>query len=199
MALDLGANIGLHSVIMAKAGFKKIVAVEPDTNHLEVLKSILEINQIKNVELKNFAISDMSGNVKFTRVMGNLTGSHISGSKENLYGELSEIDVVSETIMRFLEPGIKTFIKMDIESHEAAAISMIPKEYWFNIDMCLEIGNFTNAKAIFEYCNKNSIYLFSQMRDWRIISELSDVPKRWQDGSALISSNPNFFENIVSK
>ena len=195
-ALDLGANIGLHSIIMSKAGFNKVNAIEADINHFKTFDKNLSINKVNNVEIKNIAVSDKSGLVKFTRVLGNLTGSHISGSKEKVYGGVHEITVESKSITDFLIAGRKIFIKMDIESHESVAISKIPKSSWFDIDMCLEIGNMHNARIIYDYCRKNDLYLFCQKLAWKAVKTIEQVPNNWKDGSVIISSNPHFFDNF---
>lgn len=198
-ALDLGANIGLHSIVMSKAGFEKIIAVEADINHFERFDTNLSINNVNNVDFKNIAVSDKSGFVRFTRVLDNLTGSHIYGSKEKIYGELAEITVESKPITEFLVHGQKTFIKMDIESHESIAISQISKSFWSDIDMCLEIGNLQNAKNIYDYCKINKLFMFSQKFDWNVIENVEQLPKHWKDGSVFISSNLHFIDEILQE
>jgi len=198
-AIDLGANIGLHSIIMSKAGFNKVTAVEADISHFKSFDNNLSINNIKNVDFKNIAVSDKSGVVKFTRVLDNLTGSHVSGSKEKVYGEVSEITVESKPITDFLITGQKLFIKMDIESHEGVTISQIEKKFWSDIDMCLEIGNLYNARIILDYCQKNNLFLFCEKFAWKAIDTLEQVPKSWKDGSVIISNNPLFMDEFLEK
>ena len=41
---DMGANIGLHSIILSKIGYK-VDAYEPDKNHFKLLKKNLKDNK----------------------------------------------------------------------------------------------------------------------------------------------------------
>jgi hypothetical protein len=85
--LDLGANIGIHSLVMSKLGFE-VTSYEPDPIHIEIFNSQLRDNSVKNVSLRARAIANNSGKMNFTRVIGNTTGSHLTGSKQNPYGDL---------------------------------------------------------------------------------------------------------------
>jgi methyltransferase, FkbM family len=67
---DIGANIGLHSIIMAKCGWQ-VNAFEPDPLHCNILLRNLAYNKISNqVNLNKTAISSKSGRSNFTRVLG---------------------------------------------------------------------------------------------------------------------------------
>lgn len=198
IALDLGANIGLHSVIMSKAGFKKIIAVEADPSHIPNLENNLLANEILNVEIKNKAVSNKSSKVVFSRVLGNLTGSHIRGSKENVYGEIDEIEVDTFPLKELLNTEGKIFCKMDIEGHELVAISGISESVWQGFDLVVEISSKENAAGIFEYCQRNNLYIFSEKNSWKVAKEISDVPINWREGSALITTNLEFLESIMS-
>ncbi len=84
---DLGANIGLHSILMSKLGWT-VQAYEPDPDTVSKLKKNLNLNSISNVFVHNKAVSNSDGSANFIRVKGNLTGSHLAGAKENPCGEL---------------------------------------------------------------------------------------------------------------
>ena len=85
---DLGANIGLHSIVLSKLGFK-VSAYEPDNDHLNRLSNNVKINGVeKQICIYPVAVSTANGECEFIRVIGNTTSSHLKGAKENAYGEL---------------------------------------------------------------------------------------------------------------
>jgi FkbM family methyltransferase len=196
LGLDLGANIGLHTIAMARAGFKRIIAVEADETHGVAFKTNMTLNQITNVDLQNVAISDSSDGVRFTRLKGNLTGSHVQGSKSEVYGEVEEFYVKSAAVTDFLKANERTFIKMDIEGHEAIALGAIPKRSWECVDVCLEIGSVENAREIFNYCEDMGLTAYVEKLGWKAADSLADLPKSWKEGSLLLSKNEDYFQNL---
>ena len=82
--LDVGANLGLHSILMAKLGWV-VRAFEPDFEHFERLQRNLEANGCKTVMTQMAAVHTADGTADFIRVLNNLTGSHLEGYK-NSYG-----------------------------------------------------------------------------------------------------------------
>jgi FkbM family methyltransferase len=96
-AVDIGANIGLHSILMCKCGFD-VRSYEPDPQHFSQVQKNLELNHCGNVDAHNAAVSGTVGEMGFVRVEGNTTGSHLAGSKPNPYGELKRFPVRVESI-----------------------------------------------------------------------------------------------------
>ena len=123
-----------------------------------------------------------------------MTGSHVKGSKNQIYGETQEITVVSVPVQSLVQKNLRTFVKMDIEGHEAKAILSIPEKLWLNMDICLELGSQNNATLIFEYTEQASLNIFCEKTGWNIAKSPSELPVSWRDGSILISRNQDFFE-----
>jgi len=196
LGLDLGANIGLHSIAMARAGFDRIVAVDADQTHRVAFETNMALNRIEGVDLQNMAISDSSDGVSFIRLEGNLTGSHVQGSKSQVYGKVEEFQVKSAPVTYFLKEEERTFIKMDIEGHEVFALRAIPKKTWEYIDMCLEVGSAENAREIFSYCDEMQLIAYIEKLGWNSANSLADFPKSWKEGSLLLSKNEGFFQNL---
>ena len=57
-ASDLGANIGLHSVLMSKCGYQ-IEAYEPDPKHIEIIEKNFKLNDVNTVNLNRVAVSNI--------------------------------------------------------------------------------------------------------------------------------------------
>ena len=181
---DLGANIGLHSLIMDKCGFS-INSFEPDPIHVGVFQENIVNNKSVNITINQKAISDKSDTVDFIRVLGNTTGSHLAGAKEDPYGELETFTVETSDINAVLLNN--DFVKMDIEGQEATAILSTKKDTWANVEMILEVGTEKNAKIIFEYLNEINVNMFSQKTGWNKVSDLADVPTSYKEGSLFLS------------
>ena len=181
---DLGANIGLHSLIMDKCGFS-INSFEPDPIHVGVFQENIVNNKSVNITINQKAISDKSGTMDFIRVLGNTTGSHLAGAKEDPYGELETFSVETSDINAVLLNN--DFVKMDIEGQEATAILSTKKDTWANVEMILEVGTEKNARIIFEYLNEINVNMFSQKTGWNKVSDLADVPTSYKEGSLFLS------------
>lgn len=182
---DLGANIGLHSIVMSRIGYQ-VTAYEPDPVHFSQLQSNVKSNCTENAPvLINKAVSIQSGELEFVRVVGNTTGSHLAGSKENPYGELSKFIVEVDSFNSICDTF--DFLKIDVEGHEADILLSTTEENWQNTDSIVEIGNPSNAQKVFEYFNGTSINLFSQKTGWNQVSSLEDMPLSYKDGSLFIS------------
>ena len=181
---DLGANIGLHSLIMDKCGFA-INSFEPDPIHVDVFQENIVNNKSVNITINQKAISDKSGTMDFIRVLGNTTGSHLAGAKEDPYGELETFSVETSDINAVLLNN--DFVKMDIEGQEATAILSTKKDTWANVEMILEVGTEKNAKIIFEYLNEINVNMFSQKTGWNKVSNLAEIPTSYKEGSLFLS------------
>ena len=181
---DLGANIGLHSLIMDKCGFS-INSFEPDPIHVGVFQENIVNNKSVNITINQKAISDKSDTLDFIRVLGNTTGSHLAGAKEDPYGELETFSVETSDINAVLLNN--DFVKMDIEGQEATAILSTKKDTWANVEMILEVGTEKNAKIIFEYLNEINVNMFSQKTGWNKVSNLAEIPTSYKEGSLFLS------------
>ena len=181
---DLGANIGLHSLIMDKCGFS-INSFEPDPIHVGVFQENIVNNKSVNITINQKAISDKSGTMDFIRVLGNTTGSHLAGAKDDPYGELETFSVETSDINAVLLNN--DFVKMDIEGQEATAILSSKKDTWANVEMILEVGTEKNAKIIFQYLNEINVNMFSQKTGWNKVSNLAEIPTSYKEGSLFLS------------
>jgi FkbM family methyltransferase len=61
--VDIGANIGLYTAIAAKAvgPAGRVIAVEPESRNAQLMRQTLALNQFKNVEVVQAAVSDTTG------------------------------------------------------------------------------------------------------------------------------------------
>ncbi len=182
-ALDIGANIGLHTTVLAKCGYQ-VKLFEPDPTHFAKLQEILAANQIQGVDANQGAVSDHSGQVEFVRVLGNTTSSHIAGCKQP-YGELERFQVPVFNIRELIRQA--DLIKMDVEGHEAVIIQATTSEDWDRTDAVIEVGSADQAQPIFDHLQKIGVNAFSQKIGWGCVKTLEDMPFSYKDGSLFIS------------
>lgn len=183
--LDLGANIGVHSVVMSKLGFS-VTAYEPDPHHLEIFAGSIITNDCQDIELRPRAIGVQNGVFNFTRVLGNTTGSHLSGSKREPYGDLEIIEVEVDAIQKVIDEGYD-FIKMDVEGFEAKLITALSATNFNQLEIMMEIGTSENAKIIFNQLSRLKVNAFSQKNNWGKVTLLDDLPTSHREGSVFIS------------
>ena len=182
-ALDIGANIGLHSTVLAKCGYE-VTLFEPDPTHFAKLKEVLAKNNIQSVTAHQAAVSDRTGAVEFVRVLGNTTSSHISGCKQP-YGALERFEVPVFDIRQLIRKA--DLIKMDVEGHEATIIEATNSEDWNHTDAVIEVGSPEAARQIFDHLQKIQVNSFSQKKGWEKVSALEEMPSSYKEGSLFIS------------
>lgn len=186
---DLGANLGLHSAVLASLGYE-VTAYEPDPSHSDIAREMLSANSLeKRVEWIQAAVVSKvpaTGNVEFVRVNGNSTSSHVAGAKENPYGELSRFSVPCRSFGEIVESC--DLIKMDVEGLEGELVSSLSPEICQNLpDIILEVGTQRNALSIFEQAKRLNLNLFSQKNNWNRVIHFDDMPMSYKHGSLFLT------------
>ncbi len=184
--LDIGANLGLHSIILSKCGYQ-VTCYEPDPVHFKILKDNIALNNILNIQCNNMAVASEDGDMEFVRVLGNTTGSHIAGAKPDPYGKLERISVKTKSFRSILSGGYD-FVKMDVEGYEKVIVRMTNKNDWKNIDGVLSVHDKDNASVLFEHFKGLGINLFSQKNNWHTVSKLKDMPMSHHEGSLFVTA-----------
>ncbi len=126
VVLDVGANVGTHTIFMSKHA-KKVIAVEPWPTILIRLHKHLELNNIKNVVIRTVGYSASTGEMPFHVPPGFNQGW---GSFSNTFSEIKysdESDVIQLPLVKgdddLKKAGIDRvdLIKIDIEGFEKPA------------------------------------------------------------------------------
>lgn len=183
-AADIGANIGLHSILLSKCGMS-VRAFEPDPTHFRRLRQNIEANLCQNIESFNCAVSDHSGEMEFVRVEGNTTGSHLAGSKTGAYGKLQRFPVKVEAISGIIEWA--DFMKLDAEGHEMQIILATDREQWNRLDAMVEVENAENARRVFEHLDALGVKMYAQKIGWRQARATADLPTSYKEGMMFVS------------
>ncbi len=182
--LDVGANLGLHSIILSKCRFE-VRCYEPDPTHFNILTENLSINKCSTVKPFNCAASTKAEELEFVRVLGNTTGSHIAGAKENPYGELERFKVQAIEFPPLMEWA--QLIKMDVEGHEKEILLATKKGQWETTDALVEIQDENNAKAVYDHFSGIGVNLFPQKINWQRATTVGDMPTSYREGTLFIS------------
>ena len=187
--LDIGANVGLHSIILSKLGYK-VTAFEPDKMHFNILKKNLKLNKIKKIKIYNLAITDKLGKFEFTRVLGNTTGSHIKNLKKKVYGKTISFDVRSVNFNSIAKNY--DLIKIDCEGSEKKIFSRINLDLLKNTDLIVEVTDNISRKIIWQKFKKSRFKVFSQKNEWKVCKKISDLPCSHLEGTVFISMKNKF-------
>ena len=190
---DIGANLGLHSILMGRCGWH-VDAYEPDPIHARLLERNLGLNHLNNVTVHELAVSDAPGELEFIRVLGNTTGSHLAGAKTNPYGDLERFKVKVASIDSIMKEA--DFVKLDAEGQEKIIILGTNVQHWAGTDVMAEVGSAENAKAIFEHLTLLGVNLFSQKLGWNRVENIDGMPTSYKEGSLFITAKSQMPWNI---
>ena len=182
---DIGANLGLHSIVLSLWGFQ-VEAYEPDPEHHAKLVRNLELNNITNCTVHQAAVSEKDGTMPFVRVLGNTTSSHLAGAKANPYGELEHFDVAVKEVRAIAERA--DLLKIDAEGHESVILKGLPVEVWKGVDAFVEIGTPENGQLVYDYFIGTGINIFSQKCGWARAESVEDMPFSYKEGGVFISA-----------
>ena len=184
---DIGCNCGLHTKILCELGYF-VDSFEPDEKHAKFAKNF--INNHKNNNFYQKAVSNYSGKAKFTRIVNNSTGSYINDKKDG-YGPLEEyeVDVINANEL----PHNYDLIKMDIEGSEADVLTAFDKKIFESTDIIAEVSTKQTREILWDLFQKLDLKVYSQKKAWGLIKIKEDLPISHREGSIFISQNNNWF------
>jgi FkbM family methyltransferase len=186
--LDIGANIGYFSVLGAKINPScKIIAFEPSVGSLHYLKENLKLNDIKNVEIIDKAVSNFNEtltfyevkNTKYPWIKHNLNGSNSLEGKY-IQKETNAYPVQTISISTLItEKNIQevSLIKLDTECTEHLIIEsalleinqfqpIIISEVYPVIEDKIETLIFSlNEYAIYQIKNHKELHKINHFKD----------------------------------
>ena len=134
IVLDIGANVGLHTLFFSKLvgeGGGRVVAFEPNELNLERLKLNISLNRISNIQIESVAVSDEIGENVFYELSNNSEnlGNHSFAYTDTIKKLEKEEEVFKRRVLcTTIDDYCKNnkispnFIKMDIEGFEYNAL-----------------------------------------------------------------------------
>lgn len=200
--LDIGANIGLHSILMNGLGWD-VKAFEPDAaiwgkckeNVIENGKwadctpfnksPLRNLNHVtEEFYPVNAAVSDRNGNAQFVRVLHNLTGSHIEGFKES-FGPRETITVPVVDCRPLFDWA--DLAKLDVEGHEGVLLRCVTTEHLTHLDLICELRGEREAASVLKHFHEMDCPIYTQKNNWNPAQCMADMPVKHQEGSIFIS------------
>lgn len=134
---DIGANIGLSAIALARALPKStIVAFEPSPETFVHLQENLKLNGISNVTPVNSAAGAKRGELRFFYASSFSAGAHVD-SGGNITVPVTRIDTYCEANKLRLD-----FVKMDVEGYEPWVIAGLRNQLERRIPLWLEYNAF---------------------------------------------------------
>ncbi len=191
---DIGACLGFHGIIFSKYNQKDVHFFEPDPQTFQLLNEYIRLNNLKKYESHNSAVYFKDGHILFNRLDENNTGSHIVGSKENVYGSISVIKVDTLSFGTLLEKNYN-LIKMDIEGAELDVFKNFNLKNIQNFpDTYIEVHNKLASEILYETIFKKlKLNIFSQNLGWSKLKNKNDMPFHYSHGSILVTNKSNLY------
>jgi FkbM family methyltransferase len=119
VAIDVGANIGNHSLFLSDL-FATVIAFEPNPLARSILDINLQMNGASNVEVRAVGLSDRAGKATLAFDQGNLGGASVLGIRSGSGGR-SEIELTAGD--EVLDPSTPVgLIKVDVEGLEESVL-----------------------------------------------------------------------------
>ena len=125
LAIDIGANLGCHSLFMSKfvGSTGRVFAFEPDPRNLSDFKKNLSLNDIANINLFEIAVSNRKGKVNI--VSSNLDGgwSAVSiGENDNFENSELIMDIPTSSLDEIVKWNKVRLAKIDVEGYEGEVL-----------------------------------------------------------------------------
>lgn len=122
IALDIGANIGVHTLRMARAVGEsgKVISFEPMPHLQQKLNANVQLNRLESiVQIKGVAVSDAAGQ---TKMSGSSDTFNQGTGRMDDQGETQVLVTTGDAVIEEMELNRLDLIKIDIEGYEMKAI-----------------------------------------------------------------------------
>ncbi len=123
VCVDVGANVGLHTVLMSRlvgpAG--RVFAFEPDPDNFRLLETNLRLNEGRNVTAHQCAIGDADSVCRLARNPRNYADCRVTSDLPTWRSH--EVPMTTlDAALPALPPGAVKFIKLDVQGSECRVL-----------------------------------------------------------------------------
>jgi FkbM family methyltransferase len=120
---DVGANIGIYSVLFGKKfPSGKVIAFEPNVSLHMLLRRNLELNEVNNVRIESFALSNAKGFGQIEISEGRAGAGKIKSTGVEEDQDKSFPIITGDMFVEDFAEAIPNLIKIDVEGHEPEVI-----------------------------------------------------------------------------
>lgn len=141
VCLDVGANIGLHSLTMSElvGASGQVVAFEPEVHNFQLLEQNLRLNGITNVVLQQCAVSDEEGVCQIGLSPVNYGDHRVStAAPANWQTQRVRMTTIDASVGHLPDHAIR-FIKIDVQGHELHVLHGMKQTLERNPDVIMAI------------------------------------------------------------
>ncbi len=165
--IDIGANIGIYSCIMAHhvGNTGSVIAFEPMAENLELLYQNIKLNKLKNIEVNELALSNRQGSFNLYVPSAHQQGATGCTQVWNPGDWVSVGNTDATTLDIAFQKERLDFIKIDTQGHELeileGAKSTIERFQPFILCEVLE----ENRTKVFDLMNSWNYAIFRETKD----------------------------------
>ena len=180
---DIGANLGYHTLIMARQASQGLVfAFEPLPEVGVILERNVVANQISNVELVKKAVTSTSGSVSLVRNISiDQAVIRWAGDGDPMHQTFICESISVDDFVKAGNPA-PTFIKIDVEGAEIEVLSGAADTllHFRPLVMCEIHG--TNAARVYQILHASGYRLFSVGESITLIDSVATMPTNMYEG-----------------
>jgi FkbM family methyltransferase len=142
VCVDLGANIGLHTIVMSElvGNRGQVFAFEPEAHNFEILQRNLQANGCDNVRAVMCAVSDKEGSARVRLNDVNFGDHRVTINPTTGQGHSQQVDVTTlDRALSDVPDNAVRFIKIDVQGHEMNVLRGMSQTLRRNRDAILMI------------------------------------------------------------
>lgn len=206
-ALDIGANIGNHTVVFSKL-FQSVIAFEPNPSVATLLETNVVLSGCRNVEVRRVGLGPQDATLPFTPDMEGNDGHGsfaIKGATTIDLPVRNGDDLLSE-----IDPEISSgerpigFIKCDVEGFEASVFAGLEKTLTHHSPIIVfesdHKGPGAEAFDVLKRCGYEHLYAIRETGDKidsRFKRELKRLASNYQFWLEPLDKSPSFWSNVI--
>jgi FkbM family methyltransferase len=181
VCLDIGANIGVHSLLMSElvgpAG--RVYAFEPEGRNFALLEANLKLNRVTNVTAAATALGDSVGMCRLAVSPNNFGDHRVASSTEGRGGDVPITTV--DAAMATVPDGAVRFVKVDVQGYEHHILRGMRATLERNPDLILALEVFPQALRA---AGSSAQEVMERLRDigmvgWEFLPRLQPVQPPW--------------------
>jgi FkbM family methyltransferase len=146
VCVDVGANIGLHTLTMSRqvGPSGKVVAFEPEQHNHELLRENLRLNEVRNVDARRMAVGERMGSVRMALNPLNYGDHRVASEGATASAQEVPLTTVDEAVKDIPDGQIR-LVKIDVQGYEHNVIEGMRRTVARNPDLVLILEVFPEA------------------------------------------------------
>jgi FkbM family methyltransferase len=184
---DIGANLGYHTLIMARQASRGIVfAFEPLPEAFLILSKNMAANQVRNVVLLNEAVTETGGSVSLGHDRSiDQAAIRWADDRDPMHRTFTRPSTSVDGFVRAGNPA-PTFIKIDVEGAEGEVLSGAADTLRQHRPLILcETHGEASAVRLYQLLRQNDYQLFNVSDRLTTVDSVADMPRNMHDGHVV--------------